>query len=298
MYNRAFLFNGIGPKYEKLLAKLTPEMTEQYQAYYSKACEHLGLHKDIEKNHGYDAKIAEWLVPFVCDRVIFEKCIAQGILPDIGVGYSSGIVSATACFGSFPYEAAYDIVKTHRSMLIALDEQQVKLDTGIIVGFSYDDLLALLRSQFSEEELVIGSSNSSFHAMISGKAPAVEKAIELCTNEGALKAFRLGTGTAFHHEIMKQYSQEYIQYCHNVTYKDPKYPMLSVFDMSILDTAEKVAHENQINVYTQMRWDLALKELEKLGVKEFIDISANGSLSKLSRVKRGCRIYTFEDVCA
>ena len=298
MYQKAFLFNGIGPSYEKLLAKLTPELTDKYSGYYETACARLGLNKDIEKNLGYDSKIAQWLVPFVCDRVIYEFCIDKGITPDIGVGYSSGIVSASACFGAIPHEAAWDIVKSHRSMLAALDEAHEDLDTGIIVGFSYDDLSELLGREFSEEELVIGSGNSAFHAMISGKASAVEKAIELCTNEGALKAFRLNTGTAFHHSIMKKYSLEYINYCNELKYSDPEYPMMSVFDFTVLETAEQVARENQLNVYTQMRWDLALKAMEKLGVTEFFDLSANGSLSKLSRVGRKCKIYTFDDICS
>lgn len=298
MYQKVFLFNGIGPSYEKLLAKLTPELMDKYSYYYETACARLGLNKDIEKNLGYDSKIAQWLVPFVCDRVIYEFCIGKGITPDIGIGYSSGIVSASACFGAIPHEAAWDIVKSHRSMLIALDEAHEELDTGIIVGFSYDDLSELLSKEFSPDELVIGSGNSTFHAMISGKASAVEKAIELCTNEGALKAFRLNTGTAFHHSIMKKYSLEYIGYCNDLEYSDPEYPMMSVFDFTVLSTAEQVARENQLNVYTQMRWDLALKELEKLGATEFFDISANGSLSKLSRVGRKCKMYTFDDICS
>lgn len=298
MFQKAFLFNGIGPKYEKLLEKLTPELTDRYQSYYEAACERTGVCKDIGRNIGYDRKIAEWLVPFVCDRVIYEHITELGLVPDIGVGYSSGIVSASACFGSIPHEAAQDIVKSHRSMLKMLDEKGERLDTGIIIGFSFADLSALLEANFSEEELVIGSGNSSFHAMISGKADAVEKAIELCLSEGALKAFKLGTGTAFHHKIMQQYSLEYIDYCNRLTYRDPAYPMMSVFDQSILRTAADVARENQLNVYTQMRWDLALKAMVDLGVTEFYDISANGSLAKLSRVGRKCRIFTFEEICS
>ncbi len=298
MYQKAFLFNGIGPNYEKLLAKLTPELTEQFAVLYAAACERLHLNRDIQKNTGYDAKIAEWLVPFICDRIIYEFCLSRNILPDIGIGYSSGIVSASACFGAIRHEEAWDIVMTHRSMLRMLDQQNIELDTGIIIGFSYNDLTELFRNTFSPEELVIGSSNSSFHIMISGKASAVEKAIELCTAEGALKAFRLHTGTAFHHAMMQNYSYEYIQYCKQIAYHKPEYPMLSVFDGNILETAEDIAGENQRNVYTQMRWDLALKKLESLGVTEFFDMSASGSLSRFSRVGRKCRIYTFEDICS
>ena len=296
MYNRAFLFNGIGSKPEKLLVQLIPEMMDKYEAYRTEAFTRLGLDTDMEKNTGYSAKAAEWMVPFLCDRVVYEYLIDKGITPDIGAGYSSGIVSASACFGSIRHEDAHDIVMTHLSMFRGLQENGIKLNMGIVIGFPYEDLKELLSGQFSSEELVIGSSNSSFHNMISGKADAVEKAIELCINEGAIKAFTMNTGTAFHHPLMEQYSTEYIKLCMNLDYKEPNYPLISVFDQSVIKTVDEIRKENQLNVCNPMRWDLALKKLEELGVKEFIDVSANGAIKKFSRVSRKCKVYTLEDV--
>ena len=296
MYNRAFLFNGIGSKPEKLLAQLTPEMTDKYESYRAAAFTRLGLDMDMEKNTGYSAQAAEWMVPFLCDRVVYEYFIDKGIIPDIGAGYSSGIVSASACFGSIKHTDAHDIVMTHLSMFRGLQEKGIKLNMGIVIGFPYDDLKELLSGKFSSDELIIGSSNSSFHNMISGKAEAVEKAIELCISEGAIKAFPMNTGTAFHHPLMEQYSQEYIELCRNLDYKEPKYPLISVFDQTVLQTVDEVKKENLYNVCTPMRWDLALKKLEELGVKQFFDVSANGAIKKFSRVGRKCKVYTLEDV--
>ena len=91
-------------------------MMDKYEAYRTEAFTRLGLDTDMEKNTGYSAKAAEWLLPFICDRVVYEYYIDQGITPDIGMGYSSGIVSASACFGSIRHEDAHDIVMTHLSM--------------------------------------------------------------------------------------------------------------------------------------------------------------------------------------
>ena len=296
MYEKAFLFNGIGSKPEKLLPQLTPEMMEKYETYKAEAFSRFGLDTDMEKNTGYNAKAVEWMVPFLCDRVVYEYFTENGITPDIGAGYSSGIVSISACFGSIKHTDAQDIVMTNRSMLRKLDEEGIKLNMGIVIGFTYDDIKELLSGKFSPDELVIGSVNSSFHVMISGKAEAVEKAIELCINEGAIKAFPMNTGTAFHHPLMKNYSVENIEICRNMEYKEPKYPLISVFSQSVLSSAEDVRNENTCNVCTPMRWDLTLKKMEELGVKEFFDISANGAIKKFSRVSKKCRIYTLEDI--
>ena len=51
-------------------------------------------------------------------------------------------------------------------------------------------------------------------------------------------------------------------------------------------------------VNTRLRdGDLALNELEKMGVTEFFDVSANGAVKKFSRVNKSkCKIYTLEEL--
>ena len=47
MYNRAFLFNGIGSKLEKLICNLTPELREKYETYKAEAFSFLGINSDL-----------------------------------------------------------------------------------------------------------------------------------------------------------------------------------------------------------------------------------------------------------
>ena len=296
MYNRAFLFNGIGSKPEKLLVKLPPELMDKYEYYLETAFGRLGLNMDLEKNKAYDGRVAEWIISLICDRVVFEHYIDKVIIPDIGVGYSSGIVSISGCFGSVTHEFAHDIIMMNRATMRCLERNNEKLDMGIVIGFSYSDIEEMFKDKFSPDEIVIGSGNSRFHVMVSGRADAVERALLLCQNEGAIKAFSFGTGVAYHHPVMKKYSQEYVDFCGSIEYNAPVYPILSIFDREIMTEGRQVMRENQLNVYTPIRWDLAIKKLEELGVTEFFDVSANGAVSKFSRVSRKCKIYTLEDM--
>ncbi|MGN0616074.1 malonyl CoA-ACP transacylase [Ruminococcus flavefaciens] len=296
MYNRAFLFNGIGSKPEKLLVKLPPELMDKYEYYLETAFGRLGLNMDLEKNKAYDGRVAEWIISLICDRVVFEHYIDKGIIPDIGAGYSSGIVSISSCFGSVSHEFAHDIIMMNRATMRCLERNNEKLDMGIVIGFSYSDIEEMFKDKFSPDEIVIGSGNSRFHVMVSGRADAVERALLLCQNEGAIKAFSFGTGVAYHHPVMKQYSQEYVDFCGSIEYNAPVYPILSIFTREIMTEGRQVMRENQLNVYTPIRWDLAVKKLEDLGVTEFFDVSANGAVSKFSRVSRKCKIYTLEDM--
>lgn len=296
MYKRAFLFNGIGSKPEKLLVKLPPELMDKYEFYLEESFSRLGLNKDLEKNKAYDGRVAEWIISLLCDRVVFEYYISKGIIPDIGAGYSSGIVSISSCFGSVSHEFAHDIIMMSRATMKNIENKNEKLDMGVVIGFSYDDVEEVLDNNFSSDEITIGSGNSKFHVMICGRAKTVEKALTICHNEGALKAFSFGTGVAYHHPMMIDYSREYIDFCGSVEYKAPIYPIFSIFTRDVLTTGEQVLTENQLNVFTPIRWDKAVKNLEDLGVTEFFDVSANGAVSKFSRVSRKHKIYTFADL--
>ncbi len=295
MYNKAFLFNGIGVKPEKMTSSLPPELYDKYISYYDTSFERLGLCKDIEKNPFNNRRIAEWLVSLMCDKVIYEYLISKGITPDIGAGYSMGIVSLGAAFGCYSYDFALDIVMKNRSVIKCLSDNSLDTDIGVVIGFSYDEMTELLKDRFSQDDLIVGSGNSKFHTMLCGKTDALKKALEYCVQEGAIKTLRFNAGLAFHHPFMKQYAGEYIDFCGSVPYNDPLYPILSVFNCRVLTTAGEVLKENQLNVYTPIRWDLAIKKLEESGVKEFYDISANGAVKKFSRISRKCKIYTIED---
>ena len=133
--------------------------------------------------------------------------------------------------------------------------------------------------------------------MISGKAEAVRRALELMLAEGAIKAIPFGTGIAYHHPILANYAREYVDFCGSIPYRDPDYPILSAFDNRILTSGQDIMLENQRNVMTPIRWDLALRKLEELGVTAFYDVSANGAVKKFSRLRsRKCKIYTLQDV--
>ncbi|MBE6876077.1 MAG: ACP S-malonyltransferase [Ruminococcus sp.] len=297
MYQKAFLFNGIGSKPEKLLVSLPPALTEKYQYYLDEEFSRLGLQTALEKNLPYDRKVAEWLISLICDRVVFEYYLSKGIVPDIGAGYSSGIVSISACFGAVPHEFAHDIIMMNRRTMRTLEANHQHLDMGVIIGLDYQSVQDIFKGRFSPDEVIVGSANSIICTMITGQAEAVEKALALCLEEGALKVKRFETGVAYHHPCMKQYSKEYNDFCGSIAYHNPDYPIISVFDNRIMTEGAEIMRENQLNVYTPIRWDLTLKKLTELGVTEFFDVSANGAVNKFSRInKRKGRIYTLEEL--
>lgn len=296
-YKKAFLFNGIGTNPEKLLKAFTPELAEKYNTYHDEEFRRLGLDPDPEKNSEADRNIIKWIKNMISDRVIFEHYIENGVIPDIGAGYSSGIMSICACFGAISHENAARALLANRPTLKSVSESGTKLDMGLIIGMDHESVQEIISGSYSDNEVAVGSANSIICTMISGYAEAVEDILQKAEAEGALKLIRFNTGLAYHHPIMEKHSGEYSAFFDTVRFSDPKYPVMSIFDRTIMTKADQLRHENQINVYTPIRWDLTIKKLEELGVTEFFDVSANGEIGKFTRVnKRKCKIYTYSEI--
>lgn len=297
-FKRAFLFNGIGTKPEKLLRAMTPAMVEKYRSYQHDEFVRLGLSENISENAPMDRIAAEWLSSLISDRVIFEYYIEKGIIPDIGMGHSSGIVSVSACFGSVSHEFAHEIIMMNRATMRSLEKSGEKQDMGTIIGLSIDDVNELIaENNFSTDDVIVGSANSRICTMISGREETVEQLLLAAQEAGAIKVIPFRIGLAYHHPMIRKHSDEYVQFCGSGEYNDPKYPVLSIFDQRIMTTGADLMLENQINILNPIRWDLALKHLEEMGVTEFFDVSANGAVGKFSRInKRKGRIYTFDEV--
>ena len=297
-YKRAFLFNGIGTKPEKLLQAMTPQMLEKFRQYQHEEFGRLGLCEELSGNSDMDRIAAEWLISLISDRVVFEHYIEKGIIPDIGMGHSSGIVSISACFGAVSHEFAHEIIMMNRATMRSLRKSGEKQDMGTIIGMSIDDVNELIcENNFSSDDVIVGSANSRICTMVSGREEKVAELLCAAQEAGAIKVIPFNIGLAYHHPMIAAHSDEYVSFCGSGEYHAPRYPVLSIFDGRIMTDGEDLKKENQINILNPIRWDLALKKLEELGVTEFYDVSANGAVGKFSRInKRKGRIYTFDEV--
>ncbi len=297
-FRRAFLFNGIGTKPEKLIQAMTPLMLQKYLDYRHDEFKRLHLSEELSENCPMDRLAAEWLSSLISDRVVYEYYIEKGIFPDIGMGHSSGIVSISACFGAISHEFAHEIIMMNRSTMRSLRDSGENQDMGTIIGMGIDEVNELIEEKhFSPDDVMVGSANSRICTMISGKRDSVIQLLDAAQEAGAIKVIPFNIGLAYHHPMITEHSDEYVSFCESGEYKAPEYPVMSIFDGRIMTDGNDLRKENCINILNPIRWDLAVKKLEDLGVTEFYDVSANGAVGKFSRInKRKSRIYTFDEV--
>ena len=299
LFKRAFLFNGIGSDYEKITAGVPTELFERFSSCRSDVFSRLGLETDIHRNTPFDAMIASWLTSSISDRIVFEAFIEKGIKPDIGAGYSSGIVNICSCFSVFSFDFSYDIIAANRATMLELGRNSIKLDMGVIIGLDRRCINELIHDMHEEKSVNIGSVNSSFCVMITGCEASVIHVLNAAKTEGALRTIKMNTGIAYHSPLLEPYCTEYNRFCASQPYSAPKYPIVSVFSGELLTTGDELLHENIINVTTPMCWETAIEKLEKLGVTEFYDMSADGSVKKFTRLrKKNLHFHTYQDICS
>lgn len=297
LYNKAFLFNGICSKPEKLRQSLSPADRDKYDIYVEEVFKRYGLNISLIDNKKTDRLVAGALMSTIADRVVYEAFREKGIVPQIGCGYSSGLVGACACFSSISYDVSYDIIFCNRNTVLALEQNDKHFDMGVIIGMDGNDISEIIQSTGESENVVIGSVNSRICSMITGREPSVARVLEAATNEGALKAIKMNVGMAYHTPLIEPYASAYQKLVSEVDYKDPEYPIVSVFTNEPMMTAEEIREEQIKDIITPMRWDLSIAKMEELGVTEFYDTSADGAIKKFSRLKkRSSKIYTYADL--
>ena len=297
MYQKAFLFNGIGSKPKRLLAKMTKDMVEKFKQYQLEAFSLVNLNADIEKNYPEDKLIAKWITSSVCDKVVFEKFIENKIFPDIGAGYSSGIVSICAAFSVFTYEFAYKIIMSNKSTMNALKANNKNLDMGVIIGLDVDFVRELISKFHFENKVFIGSINSKVYTLITGEADSVALVLKAASDEGAMKSIKMNVGISYHCPLIAPYCCEYNSFCATGKYNDPDYPIISAYDHRIMTSADDLKQENCINVPSPLRWDLTFHRLEEIGITEFFDMSADCTIKRFSRCEcKSTKIFAHTDI--
>lgn len=296
MYKKAFLFNGIGSDPNKNFEVLSEPMKKKALGYLKETLEKFNLDIVINKNSLYDKSVAECIFSSICDRVVFESFIERGITPDIGVGYSLGLVTCSSCFGSFPFDLSYESMYNIKKIMENLENNNIKMGMGSIIGLDLEAVNKLISSAGEQDNVSVGSVNSKIFIMITGMEDSVVKILKAADEEGALKTIKLGVGVCFHTDALSKFCNEHINFFTEDKFCDLRYPIISTVDQRIITDKSDLCNENILSVIRQMRWDLTIDKLEKSGVTEFYDMSANGSVKKFTRCTKKSTIYTYTDL--
>ncbi|MDP3038648.1 MAG: ACP S-malonyltransferase [Deltaproteobacteria bacterium] len=222
-----------------------------------------------------------------------EQISKSNLTPRLAAGFSLGIFSALVAAGSLSFEQGLEGVRIAAEKM-SEEGRFYQGAMAAIIGLSEGEVQAVCQEV---TRVFVASINSSHQVVISGEEEAVEKAIQLCVQRGALLAKRLPIGWAIHTPLMERASRAFAQEIKDWQIRPPRFPVLSHLRAEFLKTPEEIKQELSAQFSQPNCWHKVLLRMAEEGIDTFIEVGPGNVLSQMVRwVSRSALTLTAEEV--
>ena len=222
-----------------------------------------------------------------------EQISKSNLTPRLAAGFSLGIFSALVAAGSLSFEQGLEGVRIAAEKM-SEEGRFYQGAMAAIIGLSEGEVQAVCQEV---TRVFVASINSSYQVVISGEEEAVEKAIQLCVQRGALLAKRLPIGWAIHTPLMERASRAFAQEIKDWQIRPPRFPVLSYLRAEFLKTPEEIKQELSAQFSQPNCWHKVLLRMAEEGIDTFIEVGPGNVLSQMVRwVSRSALTLTAEEI--
>lgn len=209
----------------------------------------------------------------------------MGLSPAAVAGHSLGEFSACYAAGVFGFEDALRITRKRGELMQSATPPGVG-GMAAILGLPADDVTAVCRE--AGGEVWPANFNSPEQTVIAGKKADVERAGELAAKKGAKKVVPLAVSAPFHTPLMKPAQEGLAEFMNNITFADPKFPVIRNVDAGLSRTAAEVRDGLVRQVTGCVRWVDSMRQLPDLGVTQVYEVGPGKTLCGLmKRIEKG-----------
>lgn len=244
-------------------------------------------------------KLTEYQQPAICTvsvaalRVLAE----QGVTPSVVAGHSLGEYAANVAAGSLDFADAVRTVRQRgRFMQEAVPAGQGAM--AAVLGLGSEDTARACDDAAAETQNIVSPANfnSPEQTVISGEAPAVSRAAELCKERGAKRVVMLNVSAPFHCALMQPAQDRLAELLHEITFRDARVPVCVNVDAR-LETSGSALREALIRQVTgAVRWVESMRLLIGQGPGRFVEVGPGKVLTGLMRqIDRGQTWVNVED---
>lgn len=199
----------------------------------------------------------------------------RGLLPDADyvAGHSLGEYTALVATGSLAFEDALRLVRRRGELM----QEHGAGAMAAILGLPAEDVTAIARDAGVE----VANFNTPVQTTVSGRLPAVERAIALAKERGAKRALLLPVSAAFHSTLMAPVAEAMRPLIDQTTVQAGRVPLVADVDARFLSDPADLRDELVDQICGSVRWVDVVGALVGAGVTMFYEIGPGQVLAGL-----------------
>lgn len=299
MSKTAFLFPGQGSQYPGMGKELSANFSVVRQAF-EEADDALGSHLSKLCFEGPETELllTENTQPaLLATSIAFLRLLRSetGMEPAYLAGHSLGEYSALVAAGALDFGDALRTVRSRGKFM----QEAVPVGTGAmaaVLGVEAD-VVTVICSEAAQGEIVVPANyNCPGQIVISGHAPAVNRAIEIAKAKGIRKVLLLPVSVPSHCALMSSAGERLSAALEAVSVQDLNIPVVSNVEAKPFTEAERVRGLLVAQISSPVLWEMSVRGMIESGVTRFIELGPGKVLSGLvKKIDKTVQTKNFDD---
>lgn len=201
--------------------------------------------------------------------------------------------------GEYTSLAASGVLSIKDTIFLARERGRLMHEAGLKSGGSMAAVIGLgeepINEIASKAKVTVANYNCPGQIVLSGTEANIQNAMKLAEEGGASRVIQLQVSGAFHSELMQPAAEGLSKVIDNLTFSNPKYPIVANTTANYLETAEQVKEELLNQLTQSVKWQDSVETMIASGVDNFIEIGPGRVLCGL--LKRINRSVKASNVC-
>ena len=198
-------------------------------------------------------------------------------------GHSLGEYSALAAAGAFEVEVAARLLRLRgEAMQRAVPAGQGAM--AALIGVEEDQACAIVAEAAGDDVCDIANDNGGGQIVVSGTAPAVERAVAIAKGRGVKRAVMLQVSAPFHCRLMAPAAEAMRAALAEAEIRAPAVPVVANRLAQPITAPDDIRQALVDQVCGTVRWRESVRHMAAAGVTEFIEVGSGKVLAGL--VKR------------
>jgi len=202
--------------------------------------------------------------------------------PAAMAGHSLGEFTALVCSGAMDFSDAVKLVAERgRLMQEAVPEGQGAM--AAILGLDDAVVISVCEKAAEGDVVQAVNFNSPGQVVIAGSAAAVDRAIQVATDEGAKKAIKLPVSVPSHCDLMKPAADKLAEKLTQIEIATPSIPVIHNVDVTSHSDADAIRNALSMQLYRPVRWVETVQKLAADGMSDMVEMGPGKVLMGLIR---------------